>query len=262
MNNPKGYKKQKELKKEEAIYFLASFRDARANTLKDSENFKDIIIAIENFGCFLGNNSLNGFSNYKCIIKEFVRKFLCDYETEFFETKYEIVRTTRNESIHSGVFARNVSTHSLELLLIIEEALLSFMSRTSSTVGSFMINNVIVVQPWHTVKIVRNIMLTNSFTHIPVYHKDDWYLVSETDIIIFLGVNFSDSSRKHNSVKTIQELIESLAYKHQKVTCKHENEPLEEIKKEFIDNNGRPVLIVHSSKKEQLLGIITPYDIL
>lgn len=256
------HEKQKELNIEESIHFLACFRDARANTLKDIENFNDIIIAIESFGSFLSNKILSGFGDYKCIIKEFVTKFLCDYETEFFETKYDIVRTTRNESIHSGVFARNVSTHSLELLLIIEGALLSFMSKTHSTVGSFMVNNVIVAQPWQTVKIVRNIMLTNSFTHIPVYHKDDWCLVSETDIINFLGVNYYDKSRKENSVKTIQELIESKSYRKIEVVHKPLTESLEEIKNCFLSNCGRPILIVNNIHKNQLLGIITPYDIL
>lgn len=261
MNNKNNFK----LSLTEATYFLNKFRVARYNALNDSENFNDIILTIEEFGCFGGKKIENGLAHYEPILKTFVQENGIREDLIFFCHKFEVIRVCRNESIHSGVYARNITNHCIEITIFFEELLKIFIAMQDySNVSNFMIANPVAAEDWYTVKMARNIMLTNSFTYIPIFLKEkkEWRLISETNIIEFMGVDFQNQKdRNSNSIKSINELINDLGSEIFKPKNINPESSIHSVKDCFIKHDGKPVLIT-GNNIDQLIGIITPYDIL
>jgi len=254
------------------INFRDQLRVARASALRDSESFQEILFVIERFGSFL-TKGLEGLGSYEREIEELVNgnsphlaKMFPDelrvWHTPFNEL-YVLVRKARNDALHQGAVARNLTKHALKLALILEEAL----TESLMTVSDYMVKNPICAFHWQPISFIRQQMLENSFSYLPVFISGKWRLISDIDIALYLGFG-SNNSRKKRYVKIVQEAmsdgldgLKPYEVSNEYLFYGNENiEKLEEVLKKF---RGQPILVVASAESPQrLVGILTAFDLL
>jgi CBS-domain-containing membrane protein len=87
--------------------------------------------------------------------------------------------------MHSGVYARHATAAAIEVCIGLEEALMSQTDEPRATVADFMVKSAVVVESWQPVAHARQLMLTHSFSFLPVY-LGHWRLISETSVARYL----------------------------------------------------------------------------
>ena len=245
---------------EECSYFLAKFKEARLAILKNSEDFDFFINVLEEFGSFITiNKNAKTLNDYETAIKQYQELYFWNIYTPYFNAEFLIVRTARNEAYHQGVHARNLSKHCIELSFIIEKALISNCMNLSLLAENVMVKNVTFAEEWMPIKMIRREMLINSFTHIPIHKGGMWFLISELNILSILGVNYN-SERGVKEKELIGPLVTEAKF--EKATTMQTDSKIADVLIKLEKNNGKPILIFSDVKEENLLGIITTYDIL
>ena len=204
----------------------------------------------------------NGPREYKKHIQELVAKspLAAEIPAQWrnchlpFSILYDVVRMARNDALHQGAFARHLTDHAVQLALVIEDALMSDMA----TVSDYMVREPSCASTWQPISFVRQQMLANSFTYLPILldcgGRQTWYLLSDTNIVKYLRVD-----RKKRLSKTVQEAIDASELQIEVAQCCSPNTLIERISEEF---NGRPVLIFSEGQPERLLGILAAFDLL
>jgi predicted transglutaminase-like protease len=119
----------------EAIYFRDLFREARAKAYQDAEAFHEILYTLEKFGIRLTNN-VEGLYQYWDEIGKVAEKspLSSNIDREWhlpFNELYELVKDARNDALHQGAFARHLTLHATQLVLILEDALMDNASKVS-----------------------------------------------------------------------------------------------------------------------------------
>jgi CBS-domain-containing membrane protein len=102
-----------------------------------------------------------------------------------FYSLYEQVRVARNDAMHTGAYARHATSAAIELCIGLEEAIMKEQQMPREQVKDFMVKQVISIEPWQPVAHARHLMLTHSFTFVPVF-TNSWKLVSETSMAKYL----------------------------------------------------------------------------
>ena len=249
---------------EAAVHFRDALRASRASALRDSEAFDEILFAIERIGQFL-NPKAQGLKAYEPQLKKIAhRAFPADVERRLspvlltFDRLYALVRTARNSAVHTGAFARHLTTHSIELAIRIEDGLMA----ESDTVGDFMVRTVIVAEDWQPLSLVRQSMLTNSYSYLPIWIANGgearWWLLSDQGLASFLRDPDGKPSRKDRLALTLREAVGSgkLTLLEPKVSA-----PSYPVPRALAESRGLPILVT-GEEPRQLLGIATPFDLL
>jgi CBS-domain-containing membrane protein len=152
-----------------------------------------------------------------------------------------------------GAFARRLTGHAIELSLILEDALRR--SLDSPVVSDYMVRNPICADLWQPISFIRQQMLANSFSFLPVNTAQGWCLISDVQIATYLGT--VTSTRK---VRLAQSLTESgLKLKLAKLCA--ENTPLEEALR-LLEDDQKPLLVHPDGNSRSIVGIVTPFDLL
>lgn len=248
--------------REAARYFRQELQQARENALKNAEAWDDIIHCVERLGSFL-TTSVNGLNAYKTKVQaeaELSPLATCipaqcrNFHTPF-SLLYSMVQDARNEAMHMGASARHLTTHAIELGLILEDALrMDEMSTMKKyVISDYMVCNPVCAYLWQPVSFIRQQMLTNSFSYLPVEKKGEWYLVSDLQVAKFLqksrGLRLASSLEKAEEitlppVKWLQDTTE-----------------VDSVWATFDVNDGKPILVFRDDEKKPV-GIITPFDLL
>ena len=119
-----------------ALYFRDALRGARDAAQRDSEGYQQIMFVIERLGGQLwpDKQTLGGFEKgFNILVKKHhplngkcADKKECAGENGVsFEKCYEIVREGRNQAMHIGAVARNLTSHCVKLSIILEDTLRS-----------------------------------------------------------------------------------------------------------------------------------------
>jgi CBS-domain-containing membrane protein len=103
-----------------------------------------------------------------------------------FPSLYRTVLNARNDAMHSGVYARHATDAAIALCITLEEALMKEQEYKRITVGDFMVRSPISVEPWQPVAYARQLMLTHSFSYLPVKLNGRWMLLPEVSVAKFL----------------------------------------------------------------------------
>src|SRR5450759_829646 len=115
---------------EAARDFRLQLQVAREDALKDAEAFDGIIHVVERLGSFLLER-MDGLGKYKPEVAK-IAKFstlATEVPTEWrsvhtpFSQLYDMIKDARNDAMHTGASARHLTTHAIELALILEDAL-------------------------------------------------------------------------------------------------------------------------------------------
>ena len=183
----------------ESLYLRDRLRAARYAALADAEGFQEVCFAVEAVGMRLtgAERTLNG---YRLALQKLAQcsPLLSDLPTRFpalfthFDALYETVRQARNDAMHRGSYARHATVAAVELCVGFEEALMNAGS-AKRTVADYMVKVPIFIEPWQPVAQARQLMLTHSFSFLPVLHQGRWHLLSELAVVNYLYPMSRDS---------------------------------------------------------------------
>ena len=253
MNDPKI---KPNIRQEEWCACLTLCRDTRALILRNSEAFQEAATVLETIGQIIGGKIKNGLGGYKACLIELAAM---NPHADSAETTrlFEKVQDERNGATHEGAWARHANSRLIDLLLILEEAIMTKL-RTAEDV---MVRNPVIAEGWHMASHARRTMLENSFSYLPIYIEEKWYLISDVQLIKYLNVeNEGNDLRAVPLEQAIQceKLKTTLACHVLKET------PLLDLRKQIDHLPVLVTLTTHSNGQsdKRLLGIITPFDLL
>lgn len=240
-------------------YFFDALRTARAASLGDGEAFDAIVVVVEQLGALLKFKPSTGLQSIEPELHGIAEKsalaqiipaawpFLHRDWTRLFGFCLQ----ARNEAIHQGARARHLSSYWVQLSLILEDALM----QEARTASEFMVSRPLEALPWQPVSYVRQAMLANGFSYVPVRIDGEWLLLSDLAVARYL--DRKDSARRRECLGTkLEDAVRSgnlilISAR----TCSGET-PTTEL---LAEATGVPVLVVDGSN---LVGIITPFDLL
>ena len=251
------------MNREAALHFRDEFREARAAAQRDAEAQHKIIVAVERLGAYLLGRIAN-LGKYRQVLTALaehspmateVPSSLPELHTTF-ARKYEVIRKGRNTAVHEGAFARHLTGNAVEVSLVLEEALM----RDSYQVGDFMVRNPVCAYLWQPLSFVRQTMLANSFSYLPVMTDNQaqpvWQVISDSRLARYL--------REEGEISKdllIQSLSEALASKRLQLIPVQTCGPEDCLKQVLHGADGLPTLIL-SPNSGHLLGVLTPFDLL
>jgi hypothetical protein len=245
---------------EARITFRDQLREARALAINDAEAYDQLLFSIERLGSAL-SRAVGGLKDFEqsltslagnSALAKFVPKQWRDWHTPF-PTLYDMVRDARNDALHLGAFARHLTAHAIQLEIILEDALMS----QAKTVSDFMVRSPVCAGLWQPISFIRQQMLANSFSYLPVLKDGKWYLVSDLSIATYLRAKANE--RKQRLAHTLLDAIESGGLQLLGAICFQADANIDQVIKTF---DGRPVLVCHRNDHEELIGILTAFDIL
>jgi hypothetical protein len=179
-------------------YCRDELRTARAAVLRQAEALPEMLFALERVGATVAGKvrTLEGYR--KKLTEVGTRSPLAELIPRQhpvlhigFTALYNLVQTARNEAMHQGAYARHLAQHAVELSLILEDA---FMNR-SNRISDYMVKSPVCAEPWQPISLIRQQMLTNSFSFLPVFLGDGWRLVSDYGIATMLRSVSNDGER-------------------------------------------------------------------
>ncbi len=263
------------LNEEQKEFYRDQLRSARDSALADAEGFMAVIHTLELMGQQLAGEMRSGLGKYKdelkCLADDSPLSLsaavnpeqLMMYHTSFCDL-FDELRRARNDAVHQGAYARILTDHSVNLAIILEDALMSKISKCPK-VSQFMIRDVVEAKPWHPVSYVRQQMLKHGFSYLPVWFKNEseWKLISEYSVARYLLRGCPDNKRNDRLAMTIEKAVKEgndrLHLLPAKTVCQEEK--INDIMKcKGID--AKPILVVNPGRKDKLVGILTAADIL
>jgi CBS domain-containing protein len=253
------------LSAKESLYFRDQFRQARATALGDAEAFEEIVFSLERLGSFR-TGSVGDLGQYEAALagtadisplSTDVPLKQGDYHTSFLNL-YNLVRKARNDALHMGAFARHLTTHAVEVALILEDALVD----SSQRIGDFMVGGPVCAHYWQPLSFIRQLMLKNSFSFLPVVSdgtdSSAWRLISDLALSRYLRAAKNKDERFLRLVQTLQEAVDNKFIKLEPVRVFKTNALIADVIKEPATF---PVLVCSSDSKH-LVGILTAFDLL
>lgn len=257
----------RELQPEECVHHRDRFREARYAALADAEGFGAICFALESLGLrLLGTQAT--LDRYKLRIGERAQKslVLTDLATSHpstfksFDALYAIVQTARNDAMHIGAYARHATEAAIALCIGLEEALMADVNRT---VANLMVPSPTTVDKWQTVARARQLMLTHSFSFLPVRIGETWWLVSELGLAKYLGVN---SETKRARLGQTIESAKADGLEMVEVADDHllnANMAIDTVLQQAQVQRGPMLwLVVDDAHPERLAGVLSPFELM
>lgn len=176
----------------ERLYHRDELRAGRYAALADAEGFHAICFALEALGLRL-NGRKAALGSYEAALgalaeSSVVLSKLAEIHPERFSRfapLFAFVKSARNDAMHTGVYARHATAAAIELCIGLEEALMKEQQIPRQTVQDFMVKTPVTLEPWQPVAHARQLMLTHSFSFLPVF-IGNWKLLSETGLARYM----------------------------------------------------------------------------
>lgn len=248
---------------DEAVYFRNLFRDARTIALRDAEAFEELVFTVERLGSALTKNVLAlGRDEYKQAIDNVALQSplaacVPDSWREClipFRVLYQSVRVARNDALHQGALARHLTVHAIQLAIILEDA----MMQNLSIVGDYMVPNPVCAALWQPVGFIRQAMLANAFSYMPVLtvcnDEPEWHIISDYAVACYLRSGKRDQRLATPLEKALREGMDPAPAR----LCTADFPITEALS---LAKDG-PVLVHRKESKGELVGIITTFDLL
>jgi hypothetical protein len=253
---------------EQRRFFRDALREARATAQRDAEGFGDIVHVLERLGAYLrpgvSRNNGNGLWHARQVIAEIARQSpfadeipdACRSFHTPFETLYEQVKDSRNDAFHEGAVARHLTGDAIILALILEDALIS----DAKSIGDYMIRQPVCAELWQPLSFIRQIMLVNSFSHLPVKATTGqtvrWSLLSDTSVAQFTRTTSKNERFERLRMSLANAIEAGLELREASILP-----PSTTIEDALAVCNGLPILVADAAD-EVLLGFATPFDLL
>ena len=263
MKRGKMKRRGRTMNRECALSFRDQFRDARYYALEDAEGYQKILFVLERLGSYL-SESQRTLEKYKSCICQFVNCHHPNggrppegYSHYFidFDTLYNMVKDGRNDALHQGAVARILTSHSVQLSIILEDALSNGTeSDKDRKIKDYMVRNPVCASLWQPIGFLRQIMLENSFSSLPFQCGETWYVVSDCDIARYLA---GCKDRKKKLSKTLECVKKSKEIRPRETIVISPDKTVSEV----VKCREWPIL-VKRDECEELLGIVAPFDLM
>ena len=258
----------RELNPTQKQFFRDQLREARLAALRDAEAFEGIVHVIERLGSFLrGETEVPGsLEKYKTFIlaeaKEspLARKIPSRWPGLHVKVSrlYELVQNGRNKAIHEGAFARHLTSHAIELSIVLEHALMSGLK----CVGDFMVREPVCAAMWQPLSFIRQNLLKNSFSYLPVAdgegYERAWRLVSDLAISKYLHTSGKIEIMRERLSQPLEKAVREGGME---LTVTRICRPTDSVASILENWDGLPLLVCRE-KSGELIGILTPFDLL
>jgi predicted transcriptional regulator len=244
--------------------YVSFLREGRELAQKDSENFDALVQAFERIGAMEKGSVGNGLGAYeKELLAIAGRSPLADGRPAHFHTTAEnlfsLVRLQRNDAIHQGVIARNLVRHSIEFALVLEHALTNM--ENIKTAADLMVRDVCFAQLDHPMSYIRQRMLVNSFSFLPVFMADGSVKML-SDVALAKWLRRMDwKTQTSVLIQTLRVVME------QPATALEMAEasllPCDARLPDLVKNlNSTPVLLHEPTDCSKIVGLISAFDLL
>lgn len=248
--------------------FRDELRNARAQAFRDAEGFAHVLFAIERLGSFLFGE-IGALGRYRTDLRMIAMRsplghaIGAEHPTIHpkFDNLFDLVLAGRNDAMHHGAAARHITRHAVELALILEDAL---MTIGPQRVREFMASPPICAELWQPVSFVRRTMLENAFSYLPVdaggEERGNWKLVSDVALARYLRTGPAGVSRNDKLAATLGEVVCSGKLDLVSADTCSALDSAEEATSRFTD--GRPLLVLRPEDVGNLLGLLSPFDLI
>lgn len=248
---------------ETALVLRDQLRSARARVHDDAEAFREVVVVIERLGLVLTGRD-RGLKDLLAPLRSLVQTSALTteipeayplYHPEF-NTLYDQVREGRNSAIHDGAFARHLADRTVELSLIFEDAL----QAEAMKIQHYMIRDPVTAAMWEPISFVRQKMLANSFSFLPLLATGDkWMLVSDRGLAGFLRT-VNGTERKKRLKMALEQAVEpGIGLQLEAAERCAPDDMVADIASRIGD---RPILVLEHDAPTRLLGIVTAFDLL
>jgi CBS-domain-containing membrane protein len=151
-----------------------------------------------------------------------------------------------------------VTRHAVDIAIILEDAL----QREMTTIQQFMVHDAVCARLWEPISHLRQRMLANSFSFLPVepHEGDSWKLVADVDVARFLrqAADWRERTRRLSLPLEQAAARNGVPLREPALTAKASDDAR--------DIAGRmkqePVLVFQDDARIHLLGIVTAFDLL
>ena len=246
------------------VHFRDELRDARAAAFRDAEEFDCILFAIERLGSFL-LGKIEALGEYQSVLitlakdsgLSLLRKPLHSWNPPFNRLFGQLVEA-RNDALHQGAFARHLTTHAVQVSLILEDALMAGRDK----VADFMVKNVTTASLWQPLSFVRQQMLVNSFSFLPILddaQRPTGELIADCSLASYLR-----TARKERLAHMLRDAVNSgeLPLLTTRMCCSTDkvSSVLDDVR---MKDQRLPVLVVdEQGDRRYLIGLVTGFDLL
>lgn len=250
---------------EVAVEFRDQLRSARAATLRDAESYQHIVFAVERLGALLLGREEN-LHAYREVLWSLARHSPLaaeiaaawpDIHTDF-RVLYRIVRGVRNDAFHQGVYARHLAARAVELAQILEDALL----RDQDLIRDYMVKYPVEASPWQPISFIRQAMLENSFSYLPIRRADGWCLVWENELARYLRSAPSKNERRRRLIRPLEDVLDGEELRLFEAIVVRPDASLADVVERMTEKGQSVVLVANADDAEELLGIATAFDLL
>ena len=252
------------LQRFERLHHRDQLRAARYAALADAEGFSAICFALEALGLRLFRKK-GDLGKYKVDLERLggdsvvLSELSRDFPQYFgkFAALFALVKAARNDAMHTGVYARHATAAAIELCIGLEEALMKEQEIARKLVEDFMVKSPVVVEPWQPVAHARQLMLTHSFSFLPVVVNGNWMLISELAMARYLrsGGVWNELLAAPIDAASLQGLT---LVKAQVVGLKDEVHVLLSMK----DQQTGPSLWLVEERQGKLCGVLSPFELM
>lgn len=234
---------------------LARLRDARALMLSDAEAFHEAAMTLERVGQVLCGKMRNGLGAYRDELIALATREQTSNSSAVVRL-FETVREARNMAVHEGAWARHLGGRLVDLFLILEQAIMDNMK----CAGDIMVRQSVVAELWQLIAHVRQAMLANSFSSLPVFVDNQWQIVTDLMVMRFLRDAGSKEDRNKRSSKTLGAAIQDGDIVPMQAKCYAPATKIEDIAAAM--DQGVVLITEGDSSAPRLVGILSAFDLL
>lgn len=215
---------------------------------------------LEHIGQVIGGSIGNGLKDYEEAIVALANHSGDPTEGEEAARLFNVVRQARNKAVHDGAYARHLNSRLIDLLLILEEGIVMNLDR----VEDLMVRAPVFAESWHLVSHVRKMMLSNSFSWIPIYQETGasgkWVLLDDASLMKWIRSEPRKSAQKARLALRVGEAISKHKLAVKGAHCCHGSSLISEIMSQMGE---KPTLVTEEfDGRERLVGIVTAFDLL
>ena len=233
---------------------------------RDAEAFDQAIFVVERLGTYLAGrvgtlNDLKGPLSDLATRSPLADEIPTQLHTWHapFGTLYSLLQVARNDALHQGAFARHLTTHTMEMAIILEDALMV----DATCARDFMVSNPVCAQSWEPISSIRRTMLVNAFSYLPVVTDDagqrTLHLISDFAIACYLRDSANSKDRRQRLAAQLHEVVQTNGIRLiPAVTCN----PNDDVRQVLSVSSGKPVLVIEPGQTGEIRGLITPFDVL
>lgn len=246
----------------ECLELRKRLQKARYQVLEDGENWLGIAQAIEAVGNAIAKEEKvgKGLGKVKPELQQLVKEYhpttgQGQYEAEEgpFESTFgnllEEVRKARNDEAHTGAAARAAARIATVVGIYLEDTLMA-ASDAEKDVKAYIQEEVVRAYTWQRLGECRRLMLTYSFSYLPVKIGTEWKMLSDADLAEYLAVKGADGRK---------EKVEEAIKNRLNVEDAAEVKPTYCKRKALKKMKGKAAVVMTEG---DLVGIITPFDLL